>query len=141
MNKPTDQGPHAGRPKGGRSRSQSLREARVSYRTGLKAEGKVVVSVPISEEANLLLKESAESVGKTATALMTQLLEEAANQWSPSNPPAILNGNFRSAEREQLHKRFAAKLVINPLLTRKMVSFQASKATAFYRWLKYKEAF
>jgi len=44
-------------------------------------------------------------------------------------------------EREQLHNRFAEKLVINPLLTRKLVSFQASKAAAFYRWLKYKEAF
>ena len=141
MSKPTKQGPQAGRPKSGRSRSEILHEAKLRYRIPPKAEGKVVISIPISQEANMLLKENADSAGKTATALMTELLEEAANQWRPSNRPAILDGNFRSAEREQLHKRFAEKLVINPLLTRKMVSFQASKSAAFYRWLRYKEAF
>jgi len=141
MSKPTEQGSHAGRPKSGRSRSEIVREAKVRYRIRLKEEGKVFVSVPISQQANMLLKETAESVGKTATSLMTELLEEAAMQWSPSKAPPILQGNFRCPEREQLHNRFAEKLIINPLLTRKLVSFQASKAAAFYRWLKYKEAF
>jgi SAM-dependent methyltransferase len=33
------------------------------------------------------------------------------------------------------------KLIINPELSRALVSFQANKSIPFYRWLKYKEAF
>src|SRR5882762_9165472 len=141
MAKPQKQGPPPGRPKSGRSRPEILREAKVRYRIRLKEQGKVMVSVPISHEANLLLKEGAESSGKTATALMTDLLEEAARQWSAPRRPAIINGQSRSLERDALDSRFRDKLIINPLLTRKLVSFQASKGAAFYRWLKYKEAF
>ena len=37
--------------------------------------------------------------------------------------------------------RFAKKLAVEPVLTRQLVSFQANKQRAQYRWFKYKEAF
>ncbi|MBX6378936.1 MAG: hypothetical protein IRY95_10390, partial [Clostridia bacterium] len=46
-----------------------------------------------------------------------------------------------SVERERLYRRYAHRLVVNPDLTRTLVSFQANKRTPFYRWLKYREAF
>jgi DNA modification methylase len=140
MSKPKKQA-SPGRPRSGRSRSEILREAKVRYRIRLKEQGKVVVSLPISEEANLILKDGAESSGQSATALMTDLLEQAAQQWSAARTPALFSSPSRSPERSALHSRFAQKLVVNPLLTRKLVSFQASKTAPFYRWLKYKEAF
>src|SRR5205085_12358278 len=69
MSKPTDAGSHLLREKSGRSRSKRVREAKLRYRIRLKKEGKVVVSIPLSHGANMLLKENAESVWKTATAL------------------------------------------------------------------------
>jgi DNA modification methylase len=44
-------------------------------------------------------------------------------------------------QRTVLYRKYADKLIINPDLTRALVSFQANKNTPFYRWLKYKEAF
>ncbi len=44
-------------------------------------------------------------------------------------------------ERQRLLDRFADKLVVNASLSRQLVSFQANKSAAFYRWFKYKEAF
>ena len=44
-------------------------------------------------------------------------------------------------ERRALHDRFAARLVVNPGLTRKIVSHQGNKTTPGFRWLKYKESF
>lgn len=41
----------------------------------------------------------------------------------------------------QLHNRFQAKFVVQPSLTRLLVSFQANKTRPLYRWYKYKEAF
>jgi len=41
----------------------------------------------------------------------------------------------------QLNDRFQAKFVIQPSLTRLLVSFQANKTRPIYRWYKYKEAF
>ncbi len=41
----------------------------------------------------------------------------------------------------QLHDHFQAKFVIQPSLTRLLVSFQANKTRPIYRWYKYKEAF
>lgn len=41
----------------------------------------------------------------------------------------------------QLTGRFSDKLRVQPALTRALVSFQASKSRAAYRWFKYKEAF
>ncbi|MEW6532211.1 MAG: DNA methyltransferase [Thermodesulfobacteriota bacterium] len=43
--------------------------------------------------------------------------------------------------RGDLYRKYADKLVINSSLNRQMVSFQANKERAFYRWIKYKEAF
>ncbi|NJL21522.1 MAG: site-specific DNA-methyltransferase [Leptolyngbyaceae cyanobacterium SM1_3_5] len=41
----------------------------------------------------------------------------------------------------QLSDRFKSKIVIQPSLTRVLVSFQANKTRPVYRWYKYKEAF
>lgn len=40
-----------------------------------------------------------------------------------------------------LERRFAAKLRVNPRLSRQLVSFQANKNKPAYRWFKYKEGF
>lgn len=47
---------------------------------------------------------------------------------------------YRNARRE-LEARYAAKLKVNELLTREIVSFQGNKKEPFYRWLKFKEGF
>ena len=131
-----------GRLPGGKSRTEIVREAKARYRAKLKREGKIMVTFPISEETNKRIKEEAQSYGKTATALMTELLEDVANRNPLSRFAADLtSGNDFTREREKLYQRFTEELVVNPLLTRKLVSFQASKTTPFYRWLKYKEAF
>ncbi len=74
---------------------------------------------------------------------MTELLEAAVaqRQHRLSSAPHPAEPSYLSSERARLHKKFSGRLVINPLLTRKLVSFQASKGARFYRWLKYKEAF
>ncbi len=41
----------------------------------------------------------------------------------------------------RLAEQFSAKLLVDPLLTRQLVSFQANKVRPIYRWYKYKEAF
>jgi DNA modification methylase len=41
----------------------------------------------------------------------------------------------------KLLRRFTDKLTVQPVLTRPLVSFQANKTRAVYRWYKYKEAF
>lgn len=41
----------------------------------------------------------------------------------------------------QLDAHFKSKLQVNPALNRQMVSFQANKTRALYRWYKYKEGF
>ncbi|MGA9377196.1 MAG: hypothetical protein WBV73_00220 [Phormidium sp.] len=41
----------------------------------------------------------------------------------------------------QLLEHFQSKFVIQPSLTRPLVSFQANKIRPIYRWYKYKEAF
>lgn len=42
---------------------------------------------------------------------------------------------------EQLFQRFQSKFVIQPSLSRLLVSFQANKTRPVYRWYKFKEAF
>lgn len=42
---------------------------------------------------------------------------------------------------KKLKDSFSKSLVIDNTLTRKIVSFQANKSRAYYRWYKYKEAF
>lgn len=41
----------------------------------------------------------------------------------------------------QLYQRFQNKFLVDPSLTRLIVSFQANKTRPIYRWYKYKEAF
>ena len=41
----------------------------------------------------------------------------------------------------ELSKRLGSRLTVQPSLTRALVSFQANKTRAAYRWYKYKEAF
>ncbi|MGH7001491.1 MAG: hypothetical protein ACREEA_08290, partial [Stellaceae bacterium] len=45
------------------------------------------------------------------------------------------------AVAEGLYRRYADKLIINPDLTRALVSFQGNKDKPLYRWFKYREAF
>jgi len=50
-------------------------------------------------------------------------------------------GDGSSSARADLRRRYAEKLIVNPALSRALVSFQSNKTTPFYRWFKYKEAF
>lgn len=43
--------------------------------------------------------------------------------------------------RDDLHRRYASKLVVNYDLDRTLVSFQANRAARFYAWFKYREGF
>ena len=45
------------------------------------------------------------------------------------------------ALNSRFEKRLAARFRVDNSLTRPLVSFQANKARAIYRWFKYKEAF
>ena len=46
------------------------------------------------------------------------------------------------AERDRyLHDRYQSRLSVNPALDRSLVSFQANKQRASFRWFKYKEGF
>ena len=89
------------------------------------------------------LEEEAVAEGKTAEALMTELLETAVNQRQQVRYPVLRAAvsTATSSARARLHERYASRLPVNPLLTRKLVSFQASKTRPFYRWLKHKEEF
>ena len=51
--------------------------------------------------------------------------------------------HFREIERLdlELFRQFKGKFVVQSSLTRSLVSFQANKSKAVYRWYKYKEAF
>ncbi len=91
-----------------------------------------------AESGALTLNEGVESSMFLPTATMISLMTDAV-----SSKPAAAPVDTRAAmdERGRLHRRFAARLEVNPLLTRQLVSFQASKSAPFYRWLKYKEAF
>ncbi|TVU53698.1 MAG: cytosine methyltransferase [Arthrospira sp. PLM2.Bin9] len=42
---------------------------------------------------------------------------------------------------QQLHNYFQNQFLVEPSLTRLLVSFQANKTQPIYRWYKYKEAF
>lgn len=49
-------------------------------------------------------------------------------------------GEIENLDR-QMHQYFQNKFVVQPSLTRLLVSFQANKTRPTYRWYKYKEAF
>jgi DNA modification methylase len=44
-------------------------------------------------------------------------------------------------KNDELHSRLGSKLILNPDLSRALVSFQANKTQQSYRWFKYKEGF
>lgn len=62
---------------------------------------------------------------------------------SHDTPSLTTEKSLRNIDRldQELSHRFEGKTVIQPLLTRSLVSFQANKSRAVYRWYKYKEAF
>ena len=77
---------------------------------------------------------------------MTQLTTKSANiMKSPNNGGAssVVSGAITRVEKlnSETEARWADKLRVDNSLTRAMVSFQANKGKAVYRWFKYKEAF
>jgi len=77
---------------------------------------------------------------------MTQLTAKSVNGTkSPSNDSAsyAVSGAMTRVEKlnSEAEARWADKLRVDNSLTRAMVSFQANKGKAVYRWFKYKEAF
>lgn len=77
---------------------------------------------------------------------MTQLTMESANSMKiPNNDSAssVVSGAITCVEKlnGEAEARWADKLQVDNSLTRAMVSFQANKGKAVYRWFKYKEAF
>jgi len=56
----------------------------------------------------------------------------------PAHPPSLSQIEELNREAEQ---RWKSKLVVEPVLSRALVSYQANKGRAVYRWFKYKEAF
>ena len=52
----------------------------------------------------------------------------------------LMNKNNRK-HRSQLETQYKDLLEVNPLLNRKLVSFQANKSVPTYNWFKYKEGF
>lgn len=63
----------------------------------------------------------------------------ACNKTSTAKQHAALRGIERLDKR--LSEHFDGRIVVQPSLTRPMVSFQANKSRPVYRWYKYKEAF
>ena len=68
------------------------------------------------------------------------------SQTQPAKSPVISEATqhaLQSVERvfSTLEKRYRKCLVVDAQLTRKLVSFQANKGRANYRWYKYKEGF
>lgn len=55
--------------------------------------------------------------------------------------PHVSPGKVIDKVSQDLLSKYLGRLSVNSDLTRALVSFQASKATPFYRWLKYREAF
>jgi DNA modification methylase len=58
-------------------------------------------------------------------------------------PPVTAEGGIKEIDRldRELARRLEDRLIVQPSLTRSLVSFQANKSRAVYRWYKYKEAF
>ncbi len=54
---------------------------------------------------------------------------------------AISPNGGSAHERRKLEERFGGRLAVNPLLTRKAVSYQGNRRVPGFRWMKYKEGF
>ncbi|MFH0939719.1 MAG: DNA methyltransferase [Planctomycetota bacterium] len=77
---------------------------------------------------------------------MTQLATKSVNIIKSLNndgASSAVSGAITSVEKLncEAEARWANKLLVDNSLTRAMVSFQANKGKAVYRWFKYKEAF
>ena len=139
-----------GRPPSGKNRREIVREAKARYRAKIKKEGRIHVTLPISEKTNTSFKNYAYKIGRPTSSLMVKVLEDhvklhqleidvpCSEDTFPIFSPPKLSHN---KERINLFEAFKNKLEINPSLTRRLVSFQANKEIPFYRWIKYKEAF
>ncbi len=68
--------------------------------------------------------------GPAATGLL-----EAASLHDPSG------GRDDTQQRDQLLARFGDRIVVNPNLSRSLVSWQSNRTVAGFRWFKYKEGF
>lgn len=75
------------------------------------------------------------------TLVMEGLMAEAKPGLIRYDSSRLFNRSEDHRSRDELLRKFQSRLIVNPDLTRKLVSFQASKRVPFYRWLKYKEAF
>lgn len=77
---------------------------------------------------------------------MAQLTTKSANIMKSLNnggASSVISGSISRVEKlnSEAQVRCADKLRVDNSLTRAMVSFQANKGKAVYRWFKYKEAF
>ncbi len=70
---------------------------------------------------------------------MTDSLRNVAEQEKPTR--SARNVSTPSISRKNLLDRFREKIILNPVLDRTLVSFQANKRTPFYSWFKYREGF
>jgi DNA modification methylase len=70
---------------------------------------------------------------------MSQLLS-AATELKTIHKGNLLLREIKRLD-EELSRQFKEKFVVQSSLTRSLVSFQANKSRAVYRWYKYKEAF
>ena len=59
---------------------------------------------------------------------------------APPSAPRVTLEDIERLDREAL-RRFKSRMTVQSSLTRSLVSFQANKTRAAYRWYKYKEAF
>jgi hypothetical protein len=107
-----------------------LREDATPYSTQ-SAAALEIATAPILENDTAVL-DAAPPLG---IALETQGADETP---SPAKSEALGNIERLNLEAET---RWAGKLRVDSSLTRSLVSFQANKGRAVYRWFKYKEAF
>jgi DNA modification methylase len=79
--------------------------------------------------------------------MLIEATEKKLIQTSQLTGPAIelapISDELRAISiiNDLAEERWADRLVVEPALSRSVVSFQANKARAVYRWYKYKEAF
>ena len=72
-------------------------------------------------------------------ATMRDAPNRTASLWDDSAATGV--GSDVISERDALMHRFADRIVVNPDLTRSLVSWQSNKNTPGFRWFRYKEGF
>ncbi|MBI4443646.1 MAG: site-specific DNA-methyltransferase [Acidobacteria bacterium] len=73
----------------------------------------------------------------------TNSLSETKEGFPAASGGALVSRQLRNLQNLtcEAERRWKDKLVLEPALSRSLVSFQANKSRAVYRWFKYKEAF